>query len=548
MTSPRALWTAFAALALFKVWLAAAVPFAAVSAQHDDLLFHDLAAAAAAGDWLGPYGVRTLVKGPGYPLFIATAYSFSLSLRVAQELLYVAFCAVALMAVGPLGLRAGVRLALGALLLFNPMTHAGGIAGRLVREGIYPALAGLVLACAIGVHLRRKGSLGTLGGWSAALGAALGSAWVTREEGVWLLPAVGALALGAALGARGRSRPVARAAAIVLPALAVWALVVGGVRVVNGRVYGWPVVVELQAPEFRAGYGALARVGPEPPVYVPVTAEAWRQAGRVSPAAASLVPHLEDALDVYEKTTCRWLPEACGHVGGGWFVWMLRDAADKAGHHGTAAEARAFYRRLAEEVNAACAARRLGCRPRRDSLAPAWRWGQVPAMARACGRGLFRVATFGGWREEAMASRARGLRKRYQRLTLSRAAAEEGAPAQPMALLALRDRLRTASAALYAVLGPVLLAAGLLALGLRAARRRADDGALALAALALAVVTRLALLALVDATSFRTMSSIYLSPLEPLLLLLGGLGAALLAPSRTMAGPPRAEGAPSPAG
>jgi hypothetical protein len=117
-----------------------------------------------------------------------------------------------------------------------------------------------------------------------------------------------------------------------------------------------------------------------------------------------------------------------------------------------------------------------------------------------------------------------------------------------MALLALRDRLRTASAALYAVLGPVLLAAGLLALGLRAAPRRADDGALALAALALAVVTRLALLALVDATSFRTMSSIYLSPLEPLLLLLGGLGAALLAPSRTMAGPPRAEGAPSPAG
>ena len=61
---------------------------------------------------------------------------------------------------------------------------------RVLREGIYPALTILVLACAIGLSGRYDRTLKSLAFWSTGLGFALSGFWLTREEGIWIVPPV----------------------------------------------------------------------------------------------------------------------------------------------------------------------------------------------------------------------------------------------------------------------------------------------------------------------------------------------------------------------
>jgi hypothetical protein len=74
-------------------------------------LFASLAASLATGNWLGPYNNRTLIKGVGYPLWIASNYLLGVPLLLAQNLLYVASRAVFVIALLPLFSRlcAGIR-------------------------------------------------------------------------------------------------------------------------------------------------------------------------------------------------------------------------------------------------------------------------------------------------------------------------------------------------------------------------------------------------------------------------------------------------------
>ncbi len=58
-------------IALIKFWLLAPQEIVARSAPHDDTLFVGLALSILQGNWLGDYNQFTLMKGSGYPLFIA---------------------------------------------------------------------------------------------------------------------------------------------------------------------------------------------------------------------------------------------------------------------------------------------------------------------------------------------------------------------------------------------------------------------------------------------------------------------------------------------
>src|SRR5437763_17211689 len=89
-------------LVALKLWLIAAQPVVAhANASFDDRLFLALAEPVLKGHWLGPYSQFTLMKGPMYSLFIAGAYLAHIPLPIAQHLLYLAGCALLLMALRP---------------------------------------------------------------------------------------------------------------------------------------------------------------------------------------------------------------------------------------------------------------------------------------------------------------------------------------------------------------------------------------------------------------------------------------------------------------
>lgn len=396
MTAPavhrQRLWLAIAlALTVLKLWLTRGQGvFALGSAGHDDRLFIELAQHLIRGEWLGPYNELTLAKGPFYSLFIAAAFSLGVPLFLAQQAVYATACAMFVRALRPVVTSGGMRLAVYALLLWNPMTFDGSSMGRVLRQHVYGPLSLMILAGLIALYLRRADSARRQLPWVLLLGLAGAAFYLTREEVIWFAPSVLLLAGAYLLGSWRISRATAqRAAGWLGLALVVAAIPVLVVCAQNKRHYDWFGTCEFRAQDFQDAYGAMLRVqvGPELP-YVPVTREARAAMAAQSPAFAELQKQFESGVARGWAGSSEFfthLPPEQGQIGGGWLMWAVREATAKAGYHGNAAQALVFYRRLARELNRACDDGRLPAGGPRSGFLPPWRQDQAGPFLRAAG-------------------------------------------------------------------------------------------------------------------------------------------------------------------
>jgi hypothetical protein len=377
------------ALVLLKLWLVSAQTIQAIgNSPHDDRLFLNQAETILQGRWLGDYTVLTLAKGPFYPVFIACACLLHVPLFTAQQLLYAAGCGLVVRALRPHGLRDGFRLGLFAALLFNPVTYDANVLARVMRQDIISALTLLIMAGLLGLHFRREGPPRRMLPWSLLLGCSLAAFWLTREEGVWLLPALMLPWAGTVWSVvRGRAPGfVIRLTLLALPAV-LWAAGMLAVSTLNWRHYGVFTTCEFRHPAFKAAYKALVRVKPahwHPAI--PVARETRKRIYAVSPAFAELKPHLEGQLGKNWAATSQQMthmPPAKRELAGGWFMWALRDAVHDSGHADTAVEAMAFYERLAAEVNSAFDERLIEAGPRGIGFMPPWNKGYLRPVSDA---------------------------------------------------------------------------------------------------------------------------------------------------------------------
>src|SRR5262249_41042644 len=135
--------------------------------------------------------------------------------------------------------------------------------------------------------------------------------------------------------------------------------------------YGVFVDHEVFAPGFLRAWRALARLEPDAPRrYVTVPASSREAAYAASPAFRTLRPLLEGPLRrSFIVDSCPRL-HVCDAYANGWSFYALRDAVAMSGHFVSAPETDAFYARVGEELDAACADGRLRCGSRP--------WGFVP--------------------------------------------------------------------------------------------------------------------------------------------------------------------------
>lgn len=370
-----------ALLALLAAWMQSVLPLTAIGdASADDALYVRLAASAARGEWLGPYDESTLSKGQFFPLFVAAAFRAGAPLFDAERALYVGACALFVLAVAPV-----VRANWGRLLLFSVLVLNPVVVTRAVREGLYPALTLLVLAGSVGILCWLPSSHRRAAAWAGLCGVSLGALWMTREEGIWIVPPValllGAAALRAATDSAARPRPL-RATAIALLPLPIAAVCVQTVALRNRAVYGVLTACESTDRPFTSAYGALARIVPsERMAKVPVPADVRRKAYGQSGAFRQLEPFLDGAVGArWSAISAANLPETAGEIAGGWFQFALREAAAKAGFYRDATTAASYWRRVASELNTACAAGRLDCLPERHTLAPVGALALLPRV------------------------------------------------------------------------------------------------------------------------------------------------------------------------
>ena len=402
------------------------------NSAYDSALFMQLAQSLATGQWLGPYTALTLVKGPGFAFWLAGVHALRLPISWAAAITYSVPCLLIFLALRSRLQPIGPRLVLFVALLLCPFAFSTfEIMRELIYPAL--ALWVVACGLGLALRLERLTDHVQPWLWATALGLSSALLALTREETIWLWPLWLAVVLRAGwLLWQGRIKAqallfVALVSGLtgVLPMLVVASL--------NQQHYGVFTVLELNTRPFTSAYGALARVRTDPVPQIPVPRTVWTQVAAVSPSFAELNTHLQgevgrfwavntpsaDAIGAlidhdarFRRLFGEWLqipltPGSTGgstimrtyydkdanarrrfeslfggeagtrrffasrdEIGGGWFLWALRESARAAGYHADAREAARFYQQLASEVNAACDQGRLSCDPERHTLRP----------------------------------------------------------------------------------------------------------------------------------------------------------------------------------
>jgi hypothetical protein len=329
-------------------------------AGHDDALFVSLGRHLAEGKWLGRYNEVTLIKGPGYPLFLAAAQWLGTSVSLAHALFH-CFSVTAFVLV----LHRFVKSFLLSGLLFTLLLwHPASLSVlllRVIRDEIYYGQVLLLLASLV-VMLFFPSTASRKILSSVICGLLLGWFWLTREEGAWILPGMVVL-VAAALWTAFRRHRLRTLLAPLTIVVCIFAITQIGYRAANWWAYGKFIGVELKDKSFENALGAINSVlsgGTKP--FVSVTKAARERIYAVSPTFASLRDYLDGNQTLWSADlTCGLLPDSCGEIAAGWFLWTLRGAVAQKGHFVSPTAAADFFKQMADEISAACAHGQLDC-------------------------------------------------------------------------------------------------------------------------------------------------------------------------------------------
>jgi len=336
----------------------------------DDLRFVEHATHIVAGHWLGGYDVNTLAKGPFYPLYIAATFFAGIPLLISQQLLYIAACATFVAAIRGFVKKPLTLFIIYLVILFNPMSASTLYMTRVLREGIYQSLTIFTISCCIGLLLQHDRSFKRLALWSTGLGFSLSFFWLTREEGIWLLPSV-IIIVGFAMIKiwRGRTEDRSKRIALCVLPFVLWFLLLGTVASINKAHYDVFRITDFKSRSFLSALHALMRVKPtEWKPMLPVPVETRKRVYKVSPEFAKLKPFLEGNLTKRIRVTSCQDIGVCDDIGGGWFMWAFRASVARAGFYKSAKDADNYYFKLANEINAACSDKKVDCNSEKTTI------------------------------------------------------------------------------------------------------------------------------------------------------------------------------------
>jgi len=503
--------------------------FAIPEAAHDDRLFVNLALDLLQGHWLGDYNQYTLIKGPFFPLFMAVNNVLGFPLLVTEQVLFCLAGLAFLYALTYLYRQPRwLLILLYALYAFQPVAFS---LNRTVRESLYVSLTVFVFAGGVlgMAHLLGRVPPQRTVAHAALLGLSSAAFWLTREEGVWLVPSLLLLFVMGAVSQHRQSRSLqtvlgrSRMFGLSLLLCSVCVLCVACLNYANYGVF--LARSELLSNEFGAAYGSLTRVKAATwDAHIPVPHAARQQIYAQSPSFRQLQATLDDPATVkgWSSFSCPFYPSTCGDYAGGWFVWSFRDAVVRAGYT-TAPRAMQFYRDLANEVNRLCDMKQLQCTKPHTGTLPHLRLEHWQALPHSLWFGIKESVELGQlnpWSQVGPSSSDRVGSDLMASLTRT-----VTTPQMLPELPTTNERKLGAIYAVNQVTGFLLLYTNYLALCLwclRLAGYRVMPLTplyAVVSSLLLAVVVRLLLLALIDVTSFPAMNLGYLAPLLPLKLL-----------------------------
>lgn len=359
----------------------------------DELMFH-AAQSITAGQWLGAYDWLTLSKHMFFAVWLAVCNLLHLPYLAAGQLLTCGAALTCAFAFAPVLRRWKSRFVLFALLAFSPAATAS-FTLRVYRDNIFPGLCMLFFAGLCGYALRCRRPVKQGIGWLVLSGVGLGLAWLTREDGVWLLPFAAAgtvILLLTALRGKGRwPGKLGRCALLAVP-YGLLAAAILAYSAVNYAYYGLFAVSDFSTGSFAAVVGAMSRVKAEE--WKPLCSVPTDVRMKLYDAVPQLKP-LEYWLEEDEDLQNSFRNPELDDYQSGSFYWALRKAAWNEGVYDSPQTAAAYWQQVADAINGLCDSGQLESNGgKRSSTTPPIRMEYVPDVLAEGGKSILHTLTF----------------------------------------------------------------------------------------------------------------------------------------------------------
>ncbi|WKY44809.1 hypothetical protein Q5O14_01545 [Eubacteriaceae bacterium ES2] len=329
--------------------------FAHAGAGHDDRLMIGFADSILNGDWLGQYSEMTLVKGAMFPLLLAFNRLVGIPYVLGMTALYAAACLFFIFVMKDLVASKKFLLLLLAFLLFNPVSFADETFFRVYRNSITAAQTLLIVGGMFGLYLNRKAKLSRMIFFALLTGISFTTFWLTREDGIWLLPflvvAILITIISIVLENKKKQAEIVKRSLITVIPIVLMLLGTWTISAVNAHYYGVFTTNELNDDPFSKTIKMMYSI--EDPVEadnVSVSREKMAMMIDVSPTLQSIEDDISESMDRWS-----WYDEdvAVREVEDGWFFWSFREAVADAGYYQNPQMAASFYEAVYDELSAA---------------------------------------------------------------------------------------------------------------------------------------------------------------------------------------------------
>ncbi len=362
------------------------------SAPLDDDLYFNLANNIVSGNWLGEYNYLTLSKYPFFAVYLAVLHLLNIPYLVGNCIMLILGGAITVFCFAPILKTNWSKLALFLVFIYNPATYTSYNL-RVYRDSIFPLLCTVFFVGLAGWALRLKKDIKYNIGFLIISGVALGTAYITREDGYWLFPfaIVAMIICGIYIFTdKNLDKKILRILSMAIPGLITTIFVIT-ICSINNKYYGRFILTDFNSGSFASCYGAMTSLSQDnwkPLVVVP---EDVRE--RMYQDCKSFTPfkeYLEDGpIERGYKN-----PEL-GDYQAGSFYWRIRRTAQELGFYKSAQKADEFWSQLESEVKLIWK-QDENALPLRSSLTPPIRREYVKPVIKDAFSSMFKVITWYG--------------------------------------------------------------------------------------------------------------------------------------------------------
>ena len=339
---------------LFVAWTQYATVYPPLAPIDDHFMF-TTAQNIVAGEWFGQYNYLTMSKHAFFAVWLAFLSIIKVPFMVGNAALWALASVLFVMAAAPLLKRNWAKLFLYAGMLYNPAIWAG-FSTRIYRDSIFPSLCIIFFSCVAAVGLRYKQPIKSWIGWLVGYGLSFGVVYLSREDGIWVLPfAIVAFVVMTVIWIVEKQPQIFRRAICLVLPFVLSAGVIAGYCAMNYKYYGRFIVSDFTSKEFNDAYGALMSIEHEnwhPLIAVPedvreklydeVRSFAFMEKGLEEPILKN--GYFRPALNDFQS---------------GGFYWAVRTALQNEGYYETPEKAKTYYENLRAEIEQAVAEGRL---------------------------------------------------------------------------------------------------------------------------------------------------------------------------------------------